>query len=202
MNEKFKLTLKLLYRWEMQGLKKLSNGTIQICNIPSIAPEAWLHDIYAPLNDEQIKELQKKVELQLPNDYIEFLKYCNGINLFFDSLRVRGLRTKMNYRSGELAVQPYALEQNQLYLTTRNTSFLCVGSYDYDGSNIAFNLDEGTNNNKIYRCERWKPIILNEWPDLWTWLYEEVQRLSNHFDDKGIRLDKSIPTIPESEVKK
>jgi len=200
MNEKFKATLKLLDKWESHGRKKLSNGAIQICNVPSIAPEAWLHEIFPPLNDEQINELQKKVKLQLPNDYIELLKYCNGINLFFGSLCVRGLRSQMNYRSGDLAVQPYALEQDQIYLTTKNTSFICVGSYGYDVSHITFDLDEGIDNNKVYRCERRKPVILNEWPDLWTCLYDEVQRLSNHFDDMGVRLDKSIPTIPESQV--
>ena len=56
--------------------------------------------------------------------------------------------------------------------------------------------DLSKNDFKVYRCESDSIKILQEWPDLWTWLGTEIERLSQLFDENGVEYDEDTPTIP------
>lgn len=192
MNEKLKMTVTILKQWENKSKRILTNGTLQICHVPHIGSDAWLHELYAGLTNNQISELQATIPMPLPNNLKEFYKIYNGINIFSDSMNVHGLRS-LNYRMGEEAIQPYSLyELNLIRPEIFQDEWLYIGSYSWDGSKVAIDL----NCNKIYRCNRDDDKILNEWPDFWSWLLNETERLSKMFDENGVELDEDDPTTP------
>ena len=191
MKDKFKNLIRTLNKYEGGGERKLENGTLLICHVPHLAPEAWLHEIYISLSEEQINELENTIPVPLPSDYREFLKISNGINIFSDSLSVFGVR------DSDSSTQPYdIIDENMEAPEGAPESWLFFGGYSWDGTMVMFDLNEGTENNKVYLCARESAEILYEWNDFWSWLSEETDRLSKMFDLNGVKLDKNTPTCP------
>lgn len=192
--EKFMKVFSNLEKWETGSKKIIANGTKLICHVPHIAPQAWLHEIYAGLSEDKINELKRKISDKLSNDYVEFLKVANGINIFSDSLSIWGVRTSY-VRKGDEAIQPYDLiAENEDMKGQFPESWLMIGSYSWDGSTVGYNLSN--NSNKVFLCKPDSDEIVKEWDDLWTWLNEEIERLSLLFDMNGKKYDEDAPTIP------
>ncbi|MFZ5353644.1 MAG: SMI1/KNR4 family protein, partial [Bacillota bacterium] len=186
--------LKKLERWENGGIKILDNGAKLICHTPHIAPKAWLHEIYAKIENHEIDEIEKKLNVKLPEDLISFLKCSNGINIFSDSLSIWGFRSSYVRRGSEVS-QPYDLiALNQERKGEMPENWLIFGSYSWDGSLMLYDLGQG--NSKVYRCDNNAEEIIQEWDSIWSWLSIEVERLSQLFDSKGIKHDRRMPTIP------
>lgn len=94
--------LDLLRTYDYLGKKEYSDGTALIGKAPHIAPQAWLHRIYAPLSDEQIEEMEAALPMEIPEDYIAFLKASNGLGVF-QQMNLYGYRS--NYQRSEEAAQ-------------------------------------------------------------------------------------------------
>lgn len=189
----FEMIINQLKKWEGVSKKILSNGTILICKVPYLAPEAWLHKIYRALDDIEIKELELMIDKKLPSDYIEFLKQANGINIFSDCLSVWGMRNSYS-RKGEDAIQPYNLiSLNKELIDEIPVDWLAFGSYSWDGSIMIFDLSKVSN--KVFRCSSDDYEILGEWSSIWHWIKSEVERLSCLFDKNGVKYEKSAPTV-------
>jgi len=200
MNISFQNLIEHLQQYQHKGKHILPNGTQAICHVPHVAPEAWLHIIYPGLTERQIRELEDQLPIPLPDDYKEFLLHVNGINIYSDSLSIWGLKTSYD-RNGDQAFQPYdLLALNEERPIACPDSWLYFGSYSWDGSRVFFDLSEGSENNKVYYCDRDSTNILKEWSSFWTWIDEEVERLSKLFDKDGVQLDEDIPTSPVSFV--
>lgn len=197
MNDYLVQTINILKKWENKGKKVLSNGTIQICHVPHVGSEAWLHELYVGLDRNQIDQLQKSIPVSLPESYKEFLKHYNGLNIFSDSLCIWGDRS-LNVRVGEESIQPYSLlTENLERIKNCPKTWLYFGSYSWDGSKVFINTEKNTKISKVYRTSIHDMKILNEWPDIWTWLLSETQRLSELFDENGLELDDEYPTTPD-----
>jgi len=180
-------TLIKLRKWSHNGVKKASNGATLICHVPHVAPQAWLHTIYAGLTDKNMDVLQENIGGILPKDYVDLLKCTNGINIFSDSLSIWGMCTS-NARRGDEAIQPYDLVSlNEEKIGRIPDTWLAFGSYSWDGSTMIY--DFSKSKCKVFRCECDSITILQEWPDLWTWLDSEIERLSLLFDKNGIEYD-------------
>ncbi len=195
MNSNFESILNQLKKWEKVSTKTLNNGTVLICNVPHIAPQAWLHEIYAVLGDEDIEGLESALGRTLPADYVEFLKCANGINIFSDSLSIWGKRN-LYTRKGEDAILPYdliSLNEEKVRYIPRD--WVVFGSYSWDGSIMVYDLKKDFK--KVARCSLDSNEVLHEWPSLWSWIKLEVERLSNLFDDNGVEFDENTPTVPE-----
>jgi hypothetical protein len=192
MRNGFKEILNTLFKWNKGGERILDNGTILICQVPHIAPKAWLHIIYPPILLKQIAEIEVELSISLPEDLKEFLLTTNGINIFSDSLSIYGKRTSY-VRQGDEAIQPYDLathhSEEKSYIPE---NFLVIGSYSWDGSKIIFNLDT----NQIHRCQEGSSVVMQSWDNLKTFLVNEIIRLSILFDDNGIEHDDDVPTTP------
>jgi signal transduction histidine kinase len=50
---------------------------------------------------------------------------------------------------------------------------------------------------KVFRCDNETNEILQEWPNLNTWLSNEIERLSLLFDKDGVEYEKDFPTVPQ-----
>lgn len=186
--------LNSLKKWSICGEKTLQNNTLLICPTPHVAPQAWFHRIYKGISDEGTQEIEQKLNKTLPSDLTLFLKFFNGLNIFSDSLSVWGLR-KSYSRSGEASFQPYDLiELNKEQEGQIPDSWILFGSYSWDGSFMIYDLSK--NSNTVFRCDNDLNTIIQEWPNISTWINEEIERLSLLFDEKGIEYNEDTPTTP------
>lgn len=174
------------------GLVKLDTGVTLIGHVPFIAPHAYLHQIFPPLIISEIEGLQRDIGTPIPEIFVKFLLFSNGLKTFSDSFCINGLR-KINVRAGKLARQPYDI-------TTANCEqrhskapkdWLFIGGYGWDGSLLAIDL-----NGKAFRCDRSKLNILNTWPSFDGMLISEVMRISQLYDSNGRVIDENEPTTP------
>lgn len=175
------------------GFRTLENGTQLVGHLPDVGPEAWLHQIFGPLDETGIRRVEKQVGIKLPPEFEWFLRQANGLSLFSGSLAVYGLRESYA-RSGDAAWQPFAIDVPNTLERPRDGkgSSLFVGGYRADGSLLYIDAD----NSSVYRCSRDSARPLNQWPSLLEMLAREAKRLSRLFDEKGHKLDPKASTAP------
>jgi hypothetical protein len=175
------------------GQRVLDNGTRLIGHVPHVAPEAWFQSIYHPLRTEEIKYIEEDVGSQVPVVFSIFLKKCNGLSLFSDSLNIYGLR-KSFARTGDAVWQPFSIKTPNIDERPRHSrsSFFFVGGYGLDGSLLYID----TNSQEVYRCKQRSAKPLNQWPSFEVMLERETERLSRLFDKEGHLLNPDQPTTP------
>src|SRR5262245_35891125 len=117
------------------GVRVLDNGTRLIGHVPHVAPEAWLHIIFAPLSLTQVAQVEHEIATSLPEPFGDFLRRSNGLSLFSDSLSIHGLRSSYA-RSGDAVWQPFSIVTPNVPERPRSAgpSLVFVGSYASDGS--------------------------------------------------------------------
>jgi hypothetical protein len=189
----FEVVWSLIGKARSLGSRRLDDGTELIGKVPHIAPEAWFHQVYAPLSSEQVAQLERQMrEVPLPPVYREFLtSCCNGLGVFCDSLCLFGFRR--NYvRTGDGVWQPYALETPNVLERESGSGLdeFFFGCYGCDGSLIF--LKRG----RVYRRSRASRQPLNEWADFRSFLVSEVERLATLFDQQGRAKNTNMPTTP------
>jgi hypothetical protein len=193
----------VLKKWGHKGIKVFPDGATLIGQIPCVSIEClsariryltWFHEIYAGLTAESIGMLQDKLGKMLPNDYVDFLQCANGINVFSNSLEIFGWRVSLD-RTGYETILPFDLvSANGEEFRKIPENWLYFGGYSWDGSLMLYDLSKSNSN--VYRCECDSMKLLQEWPDLWTWLNTEIERLSRLFDENGDKYDNDAPTAP------
>ena len=184
----------IVSRYKHLGSNKLVNGTELIGHVPHIAPQAHLHILFCPLNNEEIEQMTNMLGLKiLPSNLIEFYSKFNGISLFSDSINIYGLRNNFN-RGIEDVWQPFSiLTPNKLErIKDSKKEYLYIGGYRYDGSKIYLD----TISNKVYRCSRESSKPLNTWENFGIMLLSESKRIDLLFDENGRKLNPRIPTTP------
>jgi|GEM_PF-377868 len=198
MSGKYGPIMERLYAWGSNGIKKveggLNDGTVLICRAPHIGTEAWFHKLYQPaLSEDEIGLVADSLKVNMPDDYIEFFREYNGINLFSDALSIWGLR-KSYSRTGDEVYQPYDVISHNPERAGKPGSLLLIGSYSCDGSYIAYNPAEDMI--QVFRCDEKRIKILHRWRNLSHLLESEINRLSVLFDEKGVKRDRDALTVP------
>ena len=174
------------------GFRQLANGAKLFGHVPHVVPEAWLHQIYAPLAENDVVSLEKNMLLTIPTHFREFLHLANGVGLFSGALSIYGKRTSY-VRSGDEAWQPFCLATaNTLDRPAHGKPWhIVVGSYRSNGSLVFLDAKDGT----AFRTKAGSKKILNRWQDFWTMLTAETGRLAGLFDAQGHKLSEG-PTTP------
>jgi hypothetical protein len=192
MNNSFGI-LDALRKYEYLGTQKLNDGTELIGRAPHIAPMAWLHTIYMPLSNEEIMELESRVQQRIPSSYKNFLLISNGLNVFNTTLSLYGLRR--NYkRTVDDVWQPFDIilpNTVEKPSNADNNNFI-IGSYDWDGSYIYID----KTSNKVFLCEREDATPLFEWENFELMLDSEIIRISKLFDNEGKEINIDESTLP------
>jgi len=192
----FETVLQIIDQARSFGFRQLPNGAKLYGQVPHVAPEGWLHQVYAPLSDQEMLSLEEKLGQAMPSDLRQFFHLANGVGLFSDSLSIYGKRTSYA-RSGDEAWQPFCI-------VTANTldrpvhakpGQLIVGSYQDDGSLILVDVKDGT----AFRTKSMSKKLLNHWTDFWTMLGDEACRMARLFDAQGHKLVAG-PTTPAVDV--
>jgi hypothetical protein len=185
--------IELMNSYAHLGVRVLENGTRLIGHVPHVAPEAWLHMLFAPLSVTQIAQIERDIGTALPDEFASFLKRSNGLSLFSDALSIDGLRTSYA-RTGDSTRQPFSIitpNVPERPLFSRD-SFVFIGGYRSDGSLLYIDKKDS----RVYRCKNRSAKPLNEWSDFGVMLHKEATRLSLLFDNKGRKLNPDRPTTP------
>ena len=141
----------IIDRYDSLGTRVLDNGTRLIGRAPHVAPEAWLQAVFVRLTEPDLNALTLALGRPIPPTFAAFLRRCNGLSLFSDSLAIFGFRTDYA-RTGDSVWQPFSLVTPNVPERPRHAkpSFLFVGSYSFDGSLVYVDAADG----KAYRCAR------------------------------------------------
>src|SRR6266496_2885559 len=150
----------VLNRAKILGDRMLPNGNLLIGRVPHVAPEAWFHQIFAPLKEQEIEELEAKIKRSIPPTFRNCLKIANGLKLFSCSITFYGLRTNYS-RKGDAAWQPFDIEPPNTIERPEDAkeAFFCVGGYGWDGSRLY--IDNSTS--KVFRSEMGNCKPVNVW---------------------------------------
>ena len=174
------------------GTRCTPSGARLVGHVPHVAPEAYLHVMFAPLDERDIAQLETGVGRPLPQAYRAFLRLTNGLSLFSDSLSIYGLR-RTHARRGDDVWHPFSA-------VPPNTGerppglppgAVVVGSYGDDGSTVHM-LPDGT----VRMSRRDDSTPLRHWPELLGMLADEAVRMASFFDGEGRAVGIPGPTAP------
>ncbi len=175
------------------GSRRLDNGTELIGHVPHVAPQAWLHIIFAPLDHMQIQQVERDIGRKLPMEFREFLQKSNGLSLFSGALSLYGWRSNFN-RSEDQAWQPFSIRTPNVSErpSDAHDSLVFIGGYRADGSRLYIDPRDSL----VHRCSRDSAKPLTTWQDFDTMLASEVERLAAMFDQTGKKVDPRLSTAP------
>lgn len=185
--------MKVVNQFRSLGTQELSTGVVLIGHVPHVAPEAYMHVLYPPLDASQISTIEHALGRQLPIELKTFYQRLNGVQLFSYTMWINGLRFSY-VRSGEEAWQPYSIITPNTVERPEDAddSLVFFGGYRWDGSSLCMRSDSPA----VYRCAPGTSVPLNKWRSFDEMLISEIDRLSGLFDTRGRRLDESAPTVP------
>ena len=191
---KYHKILNRLKSFDYLGEKQLEDGTLLIAKALHIAPMAWLHRIYPPLTNEQIKMLEGQLKLEIPNSYKAFLRVTNGLSVF-NCFSLYGLRKNYS-RTIDDVWQPFDIITPNTVERPKNAkrSIFYIGGYSSeDGAWLYLNSEDDS----VHLCERWKTKSLYKWESVDEMLESEISRLIALFNKNGEPLypDKDILPI-------
>ena len=189
-----KKILNRLRKFQKFGTEKQPNGTLLIGKAPHIAPLAWLHTIYKGLNEKELENLEKEVGTKIPEDYIEFLKFSNGLNIFNTTFNLYGLRNSFNRQNEIKNRLPFSLVDKNNLERPKNAKdkHFFIGSYDWDGSLLYID----KTNNKVYRTESENLNPKNEWTNFNDMILSEIYRIIELHNENGTEKDLNEPKTP------
>ena len=182
--------------YKRNGEQTLPNGTRLICPTPFVAPKAWLHQIFYPLNNADISELEAQLTSYIPSQYKAFLQEANGVNLFNTSLCFYGFRLHLNTRnSWETTAQPFSILTPNTIESRINclSDVLVIGGYDWDGSELYMNPE-----NEVFRVGLNSQAPINYLPSFEEMLKQEIERLTTLYDFDGRAIDEDQATVPNT----
>jgi len=194
MNNYFEKIREKLKKYKNLGELRLKNGSILIGHLPAEGINAYCHSLFKPLNESDIKTLEKELKMSIPNDYAFFLtQYSNGIRFFMRCFALDGLRKQLG-RDLEASAQPFALSDANVWERPKNSkpSYFFIGGYGYDASSIYIDADT----NKVHYCARRDATSLFEWENFEHMIVSETERIFSLYDDKGNRLVSGEETLP------
>jgi hypothetical protein len=175
--------LQIVETYRHLGERTLYDGTRLVGHVPHVAPQAWLHSIYAPLSGRAVAALEARLECTIPTVFGDFLQRCNGLHLFSAQLHIGGSQDAVTRIGDEGLWKPFDLGIPNLYErpTGAKPTFFFIGGYQQDGSHLYIDAAD----RRVHRCKMRTAKSLNCWSDFGTVLEQETQRLAQIFDRHG-----------------
>jgi len=155
------------------------DGTLYIGSMPGSIEEygsqLYFHIFYKGLNNNEINDLENRIERNIPDELKDFYRASNGLSLFAGSLSIGGLidRTPsssnpIDLRYGNTVDRP--MKEGEF---TDNSNEIRFGGYGIDHFDLLINLDKKS----IYAVPRFTPEpIYDEWLNFKEFLITEVDR--------------------------
>ena len=176
------------------GTATSDNGARMFGHVPFVAPQAWFHILFPPLDEAALGQLERSLMRPIPGPYRDLLRVTNGLHLFGGELALYGRRTDYS-RKPEIRL-PFDLTDPNVHERPRaaDPSWFIFSFYQEDGSPAYMDPKD----NRVYRGSRdlTRPR-LNQWSSLDDYLEQEIGRMAPLFDERGRLRDDSIPTTPD-----
>jgi hypothetical protein len=181
----FDEVVRTMSKWSPKGEKLLSNGVRLICPTPHVAPEAWLHVHYPPLASKKIEGMEKKLGVPLPNDFKDFLRRANGVQMFSYHISIWGVRK--NYaRTGDEAWQPYDLVDHNFDIERPDNSPEDVVYFaGADGGDSWCFFEFNGESYRVGKTGRHDFHPGSYWSDFGSWLLDEIRSLEMLTNSNG-----------------
>lgn len=181
----------LVFSYEHLGTSDLQYAKLY-GKAPHVAPYAWLHGVFKPLSDNEIKELKIRLN-RLPEFLQEFYKYANGFSIYSNELSIYGLRRSVS-RDIDSVWQPFDIIDLNYYDRPKDSvsHMFFFGGYYEDGSLLYYNELEDT----ICRCSAGSTKPINIWNSFKIFLMNELTRLKSIHDSKGILISSVNSSLP------
>ncbi len=165
------------------------------------------HEYYKPLTEEQIEFLQSDINAQYKTSYVfpdwlkRFYKITNGCFVFFGAFSIHGEQTPLVTvngvlekaglrRADETWMAPYDLREVNKFDEACKNRWLILGSYDYDGTEIAWDYKTQKivamyNVSESLSTKAWKKLkevdyektICAEWDSFEEFFEQETKRI-------------------------
>jgi hypothetical protein len=155
-------------------------GTRLIGHTPEIAPKAYQHIVYAPLDESQLGELEERLNRPVHFKLKQLLAIANGMIVFSGELRVMGyVPVKREAESRIHNYPPCIISRNVSgRMKGLRERAVIVGFYQSDGSYVSIEFD-GT----VVRFDaKGDGRALRKWQDIDDWLISEVSRLAREYE--------------------
>ena len=173
--------ISLLNHYSSDGDMLTVSGTRAIGYLPEIAPQAYIHVIYPPLEENNIIALQSRIQpLNVHQSLLDLFRCSNGMQIFFKKLfRVFGsvpigsgsILDHFKYPSDIFSINGSMRVKGSMPTEIKIVWYLEDSSY--------VNL-EGNGNVFRYRPASPKQFI-QQWPDIKSWLSSEIERLHSEW---------------------
>lgn len=175
------LVLEKVLPYKIFGYKILEDGTELFGLDKSIAPQAWLHQIFPPLSKREINQMEEILETILPDSLINFYNEMNGFRVFVTQFSFEGLRKNFS-RSIESSWQPFSIEtpNKQERISNAKNEDIFIGFYSKDGRNVYMN----SKNETVSTCARYDANPIKTWDNLYQFLVEELTELFSIYGSK------------------
>jgi hypothetical protein len=157
-------------------------GTRLIGHSPAIAPKAYRHVIFQPLDDHDMADFTNKIGRPVPAQLKSLLSLANGMMIFSGSIRVLGFIPVQ--KKGEVTVHNYPSNILVPNVSARINGLtvgdVVIGWYKNDGSYVvAHEAGSVTRYDVLGNGEG-----IQSWTDIDTWFISEVTRLSDELANK------------------
>lgn len=169
-----------LRKWDCNDNAILQNGTLLICEVPHVAPLEYLHKIYSPLNTLDIEKIETALKFTLPDNFIDFLLSCNGMDIFSLNISIFGLRKKIDYKHFDRFFQPLDIIIENLGQYSLD-GFLKFASYKKE-FDLYFKDGE---KDKVFIMKKQSDEIVKEYSSFYNWLTHAIEILSKYFNESG-----------------
>lgn len=165
-----------LEKWAKYGETVNAAGTRLIGHMPHIAPKAYQHIIYSPMDLHLVQEVTPQLGRALPEQYKQFLSFANGMLLFAGDIRVFGfVPIKCDFEKHIHNYPPDIVVRNvsgRIKGLSKNA--VLVGFYQEDGSYVSLEADGSA----IRFDAADSGGIIQKWEDFDTWLFSEIDRMT------------------------
>ena len=187
----FQQVFTILKKASALGELKTAYGTTLLGQVPHVAPNAWLHQLYQPLTSSEVAILESDVAIPFPEAFREFLELSNGVKVFSSGLSIYGFRDSFERSSGE-GWRPFSIVSPNLHSRPAGLpkDDLIIGSITEKES---FYLCMNSKRETVFRCRREDAIPLETWASFGEMLLWEVRRLDALFDTLGRKRHISEP---------
>lgn len=116
----FGFVLDIVEKARSFGYLEISNGARLFGNVPHVGKQAYLHEVYPPLDTVDLLKLDSEMGFKVPENYRYFLSNnANGIKLFSDRISLVGLRKNYS-RDFDDSRKPYHLRTKNIIERLKN----------------------------------------------------------------------------------
>jgi hypothetical protein len=99
---------------------KLPSGNRFIRKLPDDRALAYLHKLFAPLDDAELQRMSEALGRQLPGEFQSFLRWSNGAALFDNAVYIFGSVERLSRNVDPDKQQPVAIDdRNRVFSVTK-----------------------------------------------------------------------------------